>query len=279
MRPGPPVEQVRRALAPAWSAERVRAVPSTYFRLGDVLLLNLPLPEPVEEVAAAYAGVLGMRTVLGVERGIEGEFRLPKARILWGEADTETTHVEDGIHYRLDPRRIMWSQGNLSERRRVASWRCPRETIVDLFAGVGYFTLPLALHSGSMRVIAIEKNPVSHAFLVQNARLNGVASRVEARLGDCREAAPNGEADRVLMGLLPDSLEFLPTAVAALRPDGGFLHVHRAVRVERGVKAAYDEVHARIGTLGRTAHLRSHHRVKSYGPSTEHVVLDVEVRP
>jgi hypothetical protein len=38
--------------------------------------------------------------------------------------------------------RSMFSPGNISEKLRVASFDCEGETVVDLFAGIGYFTLP-----------------------------------------------------------------------------------------------------------------------------------------
>ena len=54
---------------------------------------------------------------------------------------------ENGIRYALDAARCMFSSGNVSEKLRVARFECAGETVVDLFAGIGYFTLPYLIKS------------------------------------------------------------------------------------------------------------------------------------
>lgn len=36
----------------------------------------------------------------------------------------------------------MFSSGNVSEKLRMAGMKCAGETVVDLFAGIGYYVLP-----------------------------------------------------------------------------------------------------------------------------------------
>jgi tRNA wybutosine-synthesizing protein 2 len=274
-RPGP-LDAVRATLQDELGPEAPARLPRAYFRVGDVLLLDLPLPEPEARVAEAYARALGMRSVLGRTGGIEGEFRQPRRRLVWGDPRTETTHVEAGVRFRLDPARVMWSPGNLSERQRLAAWRLEGETVVDCFAGVGYLSLPLAVHARPDRIVAIEKSPETHAYLVENVRLNGVEDRMEPRWGDCREVAPRAVADRVLLGLLPDALPFVATGVEALRPRGGRLHVHRVVPAG-SLDAAFGDVRRAVEAQGRLATLEGTHVVKSFGPGRDHVVFDVAV--
>ena len=45
--------------------------------------------------------------------------------------------------YGLDVCRSMFSSGNGTEKMRVAARNCDGEVVVDLYAGIGYFTLPL----------------------------------------------------------------------------------------------------------------------------------------
>lgn len=56
--------------------------------------------------------------------------------------DGWVTHQENGIVYSFDATKCMFSSGNLSEKRRMAHLDCRDEIVVDLFAGIGYFTLP-----------------------------------------------------------------------------------------------------------------------------------------
>jgi tRNA wybutosine-synthesizing protein 2 len=55
----------------------------------------------------------------------------------------------------------MFCAGNASERHRVARFRCDGEVVVDLYAGIGYFTLPYLVHAGAQLVHACEWNPDS----------------------------------------------------------------------------------------------------------------------
>ena len=57
-------------------------------------------------------------------------------------------HRENGLLYCLDVTRCMFSSGNVTEKARMGALRCRGETVVDLFAGIGYYTLPLLTHAG-----------------------------------------------------------------------------------------------------------------------------------
>ncbi len=106
------------------------------------------------------------------------------------------------------------------------------ETVVDLFAGIGYFTLPIAVYSRPKKIVACEINPVAFDYLCANVVLNHVSSIVEPRFGDNREIAPKDCADRVILGYLHDSQDFLPIAFACLKNHIGVLHYHELVPVE-----------------------------------------------
>src|SRR5438046_10665781 len=109
----------------------------------------------------------------------------------------------------------MLSPGNIEERLGITSRVRPGAVVADLFAGIGYFTLPLAMRSHPEIVYACELNPISFQYLVRNIRLNR-ATNVVPLLGDCRDAKPRGVADWVIMGHF-DAREYLDEAFAALR--------------------------------------------------------------
>ena len=50
----------------------------------------------------------------------------------------------------LDVTRCMFSSGNGTEKARMGRLACCKETVVDLFAGIGYYTLPLLVHAGGL---------------------------------------------------------------------------------------------------------------------------------
>lgn len=256
------------------------AAPRKWEKLGPVVVTRLGEVPPAwrERVAAALAEALGARCIVDDGAGVDGELReMQAARVVWGE-DPVAEHTENGVRYRFDASRVMFSSGNVDERQRVARFDCSSETVVDMFAGIGYFALPLAVHAGAARVVALEKNPVSHESLAENARLNGVADVVEPWLGDNRDYPHEGFADRVHMGYFPGTATFLPKALALLKREGGHLHYHDAVErrtwradLERRVREAAERA-------GRTARFLEVGVVKSYNPSHVHAVADVEIR-
>src|SRR2546427_5740056 len=83
----------------------------------------------------------------------------------------------------------MFSSGNLAERMGIADRVRPGAVVVDLFAGIGYFSLPIAVRSRAKRVYACELNPVSFRYLVENTRLNRTTNLIPL-LGDCRDVEP-----------------------------------------------------------------------------------------
>ena len=125
----------------------------------------------------------------------------------------------------------MFSRGNITEKLRIASWDCSSEVVVDLYAGIGYFTLPYLLKAKARHLHACEWNSAAVAALRKNLQLNKVPEEVfTVHAGDNRETCPRGVAQRVNLGLLPTARLSWATAVRALDPkSGGWLHVHENV--------------------------------------------------
>ena len=249
-------------------------LPRKWEMFGDVLILKIhpSLQDRKHEIAEAYAGVLGARTVLQDTGGIEGEFREPVMEFLLGD-DAETVHLENGVRFMFDASRIMFSSGNIDERVRMAYIPSHSETIVDMFAGIGYFTIPMAVHSCPKRIYACEKNPVSFKYLKRNIELNHVDDIVEPILGDNREACPEGIADRVLMGYVGSTHLFFDPAFSALK-ERGTIHYHETCPEE----LLPDRPVLRLRAAGRERGyaMKGHtfRKVKSYAPGILHIVVD-----
>jgi tRNA wybutosine-synthesizing protein 2 len=175
----------------------------------------------------------------------------------------------------FDVAKIMFSSGNLPERTSIPSKVRDGAVVVDLFAGIGYFTLPIAVHARPARVYACELNPVAHHYLLENLRLNR-AENVLPLFGDCRETAPRGVADVVLMGHF-SARDYVDVAFESLR-GAGLLVYHELcpreqfpnvpiARLTEGARSQWydiESIHSRI--------------VKSYAPGIVHAVLEARVR-
>ena len=250
-------------------------LPTRWEMLGDVLVLRLPeaLARWEDAVARAYADVLDAKSVLLDEGGIEGPMRRPVVRLIFGD-DTVTTHLENGILFRFDASEIMFSSGNVDERVRVSRLDCDGETVLDMFAGIGYFSVPIAVHQSPARVIACELNPTAFRYLEENVRLNRVKEVVEPVLGDNRSLPGESVADRVFMGYVRTTHEYLGTARRLIR-DGGVLHYHETCPCELLPGRPLDHLRRVFGE--ENVEVLRYNRVKSYSPGVAHMVVDARI--
>ncbi|GBE19067.1 23S rRNA (uracil(1939)-C(5))-methyltransferase RlmD [archaeon BMS3Abin16] len=244
--------------------------------LGGVMVVRLDLGYSESEKSLIGETIVRLHptAVTVVNRtSIDDELREPVTEVIAGST-TESIHVENGCMYRIDPTQVMFSFGNKEERKRMAKISSPKETVVDMFACVGQFTLPLAKHSRPEKMYAVEKNPVAFRFLKENIAQNKL-SNVEPLLGDCRDVCPTGVADRVLMGYLFDTHLFLPTAINALN-EHGILHYHfncTDEKLECEIQRILDLAlkHAVSANVSKTV------QIKSYAPKMYHWVLDIDI--
>ncbi len=248
-------------------------LPASYQIIGDVLLLKFMRIGKMGQKKRIATAILDLfpyvKTVCEISK-IEHEFRTPRIRKLAG-GGTETVHKEHGILYKLDASRIMFSKGNLFERQRLIKLVKANETIVDMFAGIGYFSLGLARKA--KKVIAIEKNPVAFSYLKENIKLNKI-NNIEPILDDCRRVSLSNVADRIIMGYFPDTEQFLPFAVNMMKRRG-MIHFHNTYRKRELWHVPMKQIE---GVLNQSAYRIIGKRVvKSVAPNTYHVVLDIAV--
>ena len=257
----------------------LKKLPNKWEKVGDVVILVLPkdLEKYKAIIGEKFAEILNCKTVLNDIGGITGEFRKPNVEIIFGSKDTETTHKENGICFKLDPQKIMFSSGNIDERIRMATVSNNTEVVVDLFAGIGYFTLPIAVYSKPEMIVACEKNPVSFNYFKENITLNNVTDIVEPLKGDNREVVPKFIADRVIMGYIGNTREFLETAINCLKEKIGIIHYHDKIPEKNITSNPMDELNKVAEKFDRIVELIGYKHVKSYAPGIGHYVFDVKI--
>jgi tRNA wybutosine-synthesizing protein 2 len=252
-------------------------LPSGFHLVGHVALLHLNFD------AMKYASLIGEKTLeydqrilsVAVRTGpTEGEMRLPAYELVAGDSNTSTTHIEGNIKFRLDPLRLTFSGGNRKERTRLVKLVQRGEVIVDMFSCVGQFALHIAKGTEA-KVTAIEINPEAYQFLVENIKLNDLEDSVIALLGDCREVHPKHVANRVVMGYLHNTVEYLPFALETLMEKGGIIHMHMNTP-EQGVSEVLTEIDMKCKDLGYTS-ITQVKLVKNYSPGMGHYVFDIDV--
>ena len=234
-----------------------------FFMLGDVAVIHGKKPShtDVEEIVSFRhpRGVLWIESLSDVTR-------TPKTEILWGDTG-DVHHRENGYTYILDPAKVMFAQGNRIEKMRLAELvrlNPAAERVADMFAGIGYFTIPIAGSGASVH--AMEINPIAYEYLERNIRENDLSGRVETSPGDCRNLL-TGIYDRIVMGHF-DALSVLPSVLSHVR-EGSIIHLHSIGGVEDKIRKETE----RAG-FSATIHV---HNVKKYRPHVWHVVQDITI--
>jgi len=249
-------------------------LPDYWEKIGDVLILpGWNFGKYEEKIGEIYARVLNVKTVC-IYEGIEGELRVQRVRKVYG-ISTETVHIENGIKYNLDVSKIMFSSGNVGERIRMGKIKADGEIVVDMFAGIGYFSLPIAKYGNPMKIYACEKNPVAFGYLLKNIRLNEISSIIPL-LGDNRRIAPRYVADRVILGYMHTE-KFLDAGIRALKRGGGIIHYHDTYTTEEKKWKPEKNIRKHARKYGFEVEIIFKRTVKSYAPHIWHIVVDARL--
>uniref|UniRef100_A0A7S3GKJ6 tRNA(Phe) (4-demethylwyosine(37)-C(7)) aminocarboxypropyltransferase n=1 Tax=Palpitomonas bilix TaxID=652834 RepID=A0A7S3GKJ6_9EUKA len=276
--------------------------PQAWEKLDDLILLPfeyfdsasfqsfLAHPKVKEDKTHFFAQLsraLGGKGRIAVQRPIAAnDHRRSQVQLLAGDSDW-VQHVEHGVVYGLHVTKNMFSSGNVTERGRVGCFNVSEEVVVDLFCGIGFFTLPFLVRGRAKKVYAVDHDEDAVAALRLNLDLNKVEKgRCSLYLGDNRDQAfldmAANKGDRVHLGLLPHARFSFSTAVRVLKEEGGWMHIHENVR-DGEEKAWADEVVGEIEALakrerGMTWKGKVHHieKVKWYAPRIRHLVADVK---
>jgi len=166
---------------------------------------------------------------------------------------------------------------------RVARKVKPDETVVNMFGGVGCFSIMIAKHANPEKVFSIDVNPVAIRFIQENIRLNRVYGKVIPLLGDSKEIIHSRlqhVADRVLMPLPEKALEYLPYALSALKSSGGWIHYYgleHAKKTESPVENVKLKVAEALDVLGVDFEVPFVRVVRSTGPNWFQLVADIPV--
>lgn len=189
------------------SEELVSDVPLSWERHGDLVVLpsqafkSREWKEIVSSSSDFWSSVAAALDCKRLARGSEilpDKYRSSAAEMLLG-TDPWVEHIDNGIKYFFDVTQIMFSSGNIAEKIRVSQFDCTGETVVDLYAGIGYFTLPYLVHTHAKTVHACEWNKRAVEALKKGLVANGVEERCIIHVGDCREVSIVHQETKLVM--------------------------------------------------------------------------------
>ena len=257
-------------------SELMELLPSSFDLIGDIAIMKLP-PELM-----AYRNEIGealrdfnknIRTVT-LDRGVTGEFRVRDLEVMAGDDDLETTHVENNLRFKLDPTRVYFSPRLATERMRIAEI-VEDEMVLDMFSGVGPFSLNIASRGKAKKIVGIDLNPDSIRYFNLNITLNSLEERIETHLGDARDISQTlGPFDRIIMNLPHSSLDFLDVALGSM--EAGRIHIYRILEKDRFMEDIHKMMAIAQG-FGRSIEITGMREVHNYSPDSSMMVFDVNV--
>ncbi|MFH0714300.1 MAG: methyltransferase domain-containing protein [Candidatus Diapherotrites archaeon] len=248
-------------------------LPAGYQLLGSICILNLrpELKKAEKKIALAVLKTVPQaKTVLVKTSGVKGEMRTPQLKFLAGKRNFTAWHKENNCVFEFDVRKSMWAQGNMSERQREISEAKKGEKVLDLFAGMGDWSIPLA-KKGSV-VTAVEAEKETFEALEKNCRSN--KTKINCIFGNAENVSLPEKFDKILMGWLPAPFFAFENALK---------HAKRGARIYFHCTARKGEAETHFEQLKEIAHackrkiaLEKVVEVKSYAPFVFHYVLEVK---
>ena len=262
--------------------ELLKLLPSSYDLIGDIILVEIsPELKPYERIVAEGLMRLhpNVKTVLSKEGVTKGAYRLREYRVIAGLNKFETIHREHGCIYRIDLRKAFFNPRMSGERIRVARSVSEGEKVLDMFAGIGSFSIIVAKNQPTATILAIELNPEAYRLMLENIRLNKVEDRVKPILGNCREVLKDihEKFDRVIMDLPHSSINYLDVALEKTKQNG-IIHLYSVSSGEDPVKDAYEKALENIRGMGFVVDLVYARKVMEVAPRRFTIVLDLRVK-
>lgn len=256
--------------------------------IGDIAVIRKPFNLDVSVLKPLAERILEevphVRSVWCAVGEVSGEYRVREYVHLAGEARSETVYKELGCLFKLDITRVYVSPRLNYEHRRIMMLVSEGEVIVNMFAGVGLFSIIIARHRNPRLVYSIDINPEAYRYMVENIKLNRVEDKVIPLLGDAARVIKTqlvGVADRVLMPLPGLSYEYLEYALLALRPGyPRYIHVYDFTVAGRGedpVAKVEERFREKLKRLMIRHDVLFKRVVRTVGPRKYQVVLDIVV--
>ena len=284
---------LKRALRGAIGEDEAALACSSFDQIGHVVIIRVPeeLRHRRPEIGSAIlAAVKPARSVYAQESDVSGEHRVRGLELIAGSDEPVTVHVEHGCRLEVDVRGAFFSPRLSTERQRIAGLVSDGETVLNMFGGVGAFSVAAAM-SRECTVYSVDVNPAAARLCGANAERNArrMAGRVVSVCGDARAtirrmfgggegggSGPRMQADRTLMLLPERSDEFLPDAVLATA-DGGTIHYYAHVHADKKAGAAAEAERRFAAASPARAEIVRSRLVRAIGPRYYQAAVDAVI--
>ncbi len=272
---------LKRSLENILTSQESQELISSFDQIGDIIIVRIPdsLLTKKKIIGETLLNEVKIaKSVFYQASAVEGDFRTRNLEILAGEDKTETEYKEFGCKFTVDVENAFFSPRLSTERERIANLVQNGETIVNMFAGVGMFSIMIAKKK-KCTVYSIDINPIAAKLCEKNIISNKLAGNIISINGDASQVIQEqleNKSDRTLMLLPERSDEFLESAINATK-SGGIIHYYSHIHADKKLNAGkLSEEHYLQVTPVKSEILGSK-IVRAVGPRYYQTVVDVKI--
>ncbi len=273
----------------------LESIPKSFDIIGNIAIVELDIfnqfenkIELKENIANSILKVnKNVKSVYEKVGKIKGTYRLRKLNFIKGIKVTETIHKENNCLFNLDVKKTFFSPRLLYERKRISSDNIKSgEKIVDLFAGVGPFSIQIA-KDNNVIIHSFDINPHTIKYLKENIRLNRLKGNIIPHVMDVKfllnPSSPIGKSlnhkiDRVLMNLPEDSIKYIDVACFLIKENGGIIHNYQFCEKENSIQTAINHLKQELEKFQMQLSINQAKIVKAYSPKGDMIVIDAFIK-
>jgi len=272
---------LKKALENILSQEESAELFSSFDQIGEIIVLRIPdsLKSKKKIIGETLLDkVKTTRSVFYQSSPVEGEFRTRNLEILAGEDNTETEYKENGCRFLVDVEKAFFSPRLSTERERISRLISDGEVMINMFGGVGMFSI-LAAKMKNCTVYNIDINPDASLLCEKNIKRNKLKGNVISLNDDATKIIENklqNLADRVLMLLPEKSDEFLDIAALAVK-NNGIIHYYSHIHADKKQDAPKLSEQHYLSIAKNRSEILNSRIVRPVGPRFYQTVVDVKI--
>ncbi len=256
------------------------SLPKSFDIIGDILLirLNKALLTYKKEIGNALLATNKNVKVVCLIEPVKGELRTRKLEIITGEKRTKTIHKEYGLVFEIDIKKTYFSPRLANERNRISKLVNPGDVVVDMFTGVGPFSIMIAKYSNPKIVYALDKNPYAIKYAKINIKNNKILDKIKVIYTDAKNSDKiiKEKANRIIMNLPFSAYKFFKYALKIAK-NRCIIHYYDILKE--------DEIEKRIEFLKKVALKNGFvlekldvHKIKTYAPREFYIGIDITAK-
>lgn len=272
---------LKRALEGVLSEKESEEIFSAFDQVGDIIIIRIPdslLSKKKIIGKTLLDKVSTAKSVFYQSSDVSGDFRTRSLELLAGQNKTETEYKEHGCRFFVDVEKAFFSPRLSTERQRIAGIVKDDEVVINMFGGVGMFSI-LAAKNKKCTVYNIDINPIASQLCEKNISINKLAGKVISVNGNASQIVNEqlkGNGDRTLMLLPERSDEFLDSAILATK-NGGIIHYYSHIHADKKQDAPKLSEEHYLSVTNAKSEILGSKIVRAVGPRYYQTVVDVKI--